>query len=853
MDLRYLNHCLPGNPFYDVPATAAAADASVFPAVTGPLPEGWRRDDNTHWVLLTPPGTVLPGQGWKIHVSATPENADRVLETVWDFCVAERVTFKFIRSAGLLKLRNSKYGDRGSSGKFFTVYPADEGQLERILHGLGDILDGERGPTILSDLRWRSGPLYVRYGGFVSRLGRSETGELVHCIEDPEGRLVPDVRGPSFRPPSWVELPAFLGEALAARNAGTLHDFPFRATRALHFSNGGGVYEATDTRDGGRVLLKEARPLAGLDEEGTDAVARLEREHWALDRLAGLDCVPPLVDYRKGNEHWFLARAYVDGRPLAREILSRNPLVNDDRTDGAFAAYTDWALAVLDQVERGVEAMHAQGVVFGDLHPNNILVRSDDTIAFIDLETATPVEAQSAQAIGAPGFRAPAGYRGTAVDRYALGCVRLGVFLPLTVMATWGPAKLDQLIGLVTDHFPVPADFARRILDDLGTDAGPGRLPETDRAPLWSEPTPATWPALRATLAADLVAAATPHREDRLFPGDIEQFSVPGGGATFAFGAAGVLWTLAELGLAPAEEHVAWLTDAAARATTMGPGFYDGLSGVAYALERLGRAEDAAAVMDRVRRAPLADLDHSLFGGLAGVALTHLHFGDTDEAARIAALVADRAPGGGAGRPRPGLLHGEAGGALLMLRLHEATDDPKYLHLAGELLRNDLAAAGRPGEPGKPGEAAPEAAASTDAPWKVPFLAFGGAGLGMVVQEAVRRLPDPEFLRAGDALREVAGPSFMLNGGLFHGRAGALLALSHLHDGSAATDRALERHLETLGRHVVRCDGHLAFFGDHSLRLSADLATGTAGVLLAMESALGGGRPGLPFLARAPR
>ncbi|MFI2431558.1 class III lanthionine synthetase LanKC [Streptomyces sp. NPDC018693] len=845
MDLRYLNYCQPGNPFYDVPATAAAADAGVFPAVTGPLPEGWTRTDNTHWLLMTPPDTRLPGQGWKIHVSATLDNAERVLGLVWDHCVAERVTFKFIRSAGILKMRNSKYGDRGSSGKFVTVYPTDEAQLERILRGLGDVLDGERGPTILSDLRWRSGPLYVRYGGFVSRLGRSETGELVHCIEDPEGRLVPDVRGPSFRPPSWVSLPAFLGEALAARNAGTLQGFPFRATKALHFSNGGGVYEATDTRTGGRVLLKEARPLAGLDEEGADAVARLEREHWALDKLAGLDCIPSVVDYRKGNEHWFLAREYVDGKPLARVLLSRNPLVNDDRTDGAYAAYTEWALKIIDQVERGVEAMHAKGVVFGDLHPNNILVRPDDTISFIDLETATPADARSAQAIGAPGFRAPAGYQGTAVDRYALGCVRLGVFLPLTVMATWSRAKLDQLIGLVTEHFPVPAGFAERILDDLGTDPHPGQLPDTDPRPLWTAPTAGTWPALRTTLAEDLLDSATPHREDRLFPGDIEQFSVPGGGATFAFGAAGVLWTLAELGLAPADEHLTWLTDATARVTDMGPGFYDGLSGVAYALDRLGRTGEAAAVLERVRRAPLEGVDHSLFGGLAGIGLTHLHFGDTDEATRIAALLADQAPGGVAGRPRPGLLRGHSGGALLMLRLYEATDDAKYLHLAGELVRHDLAEAGW--SEGR------ETAGSEDAPWKVPFLAFGGAGLGMALHEVARRLPDPEFTRARDALREQADPSFMLNAGLFHGRAGTLLALRHLHDGSAATDRAVRRHLDALGWHAVRCDGHLAFFGDHTLRLSADLATGTAGVLLAVEAALGDTGPGLPFLAPSPR
>ncbi len=50
--------------------------------------------------------------------------------------------------------------------------------------------------------------------------------------------------------------------------------------------------------------------------------------------------------------------------------------------------------------------------------------------------------------------------------------------------------------------------------------------------------------------------------------------------------------------------------------------------------------------------------------------------------------------------------------------------------------------------------------------------------------------------------------------------------------------------------------GHLAFPGHQMMRLSMDLATGTAGCLLALGAALGGDRPAqLPFLPplRAPQ
>jgi len=109
------------------------------------------------------------------------------------------------------------------------------------------------------------------------------------------------VRGPVFTLPEWVTLPSFLAPHLAARNAVTLKDLPYQIDQALHFSNGGGVYAGTDSRTGDRVVLKEARPYAGLAADGSDAVARLRREHEILRQLSGLDVVPGVHGYFPGR------------------------------------------------------------------------------------------------------------------------------------------------------------------------------------------------------------------------------------------------------------------------------------------------------------------------------------------------------------------------------------------------------------------------------------------------------------------------------------------------------------------------------------------------------------------------
>ena len=76
-------------------------------------------------------------------------------------------------------------------------------------------------------------------------------------------------------------MPGFLAPHLAARNSVThRRNLPYGLfEQTLHFSNGGGVYAAVDKRTGERVILKEARPHAGLAADGSDAVARLRREH----------------------------------------------------------------------------------------------------------------------------------------------------------------------------------------------------------------------------------------------------------------------------------------------------------------------------------------------------------------------------------------------------------------------------------------------------------------------------------------------------------------------------------------------------------------------------------------------
>jgi serine/threonine protein kinase len=872
MDDRYEAFVMADPVFYDVAYAGAGRrngagnqdpDAGSFRTAGRSLPDGWQRTAQDDWFVFTTGQVVpLPEQGWKIHVSACLENADRVLDAVWDYCLPRRIEFKFLRSPSALRARLSKYARRGYSGKLVTIYPVDNAACEIILHELGEILAGEPNPYILSDLRWGAGPLHVRYGAFLNQYTVDDRGDVVPAITDPDGVLVPDQRGPVFATPPWVEVPDFLAPHLAARNAVTVNDMPYTVERVLHFSNGGGIYAGRDQRTGEQVVLKEGRPHCGLDAWGHDAVRRLEREYEILRRLAGIPGIPAVHDLFWLGEHRFLAMEYIQGTVLSQEIVRRYPLIDPSAGPAEYERFTRWAVQVHEQVAAAVTAMHERGVVYGDLHLFNVMVREDETgspqITMLDFEVAAPVEEATRPGLGNQGFAAPRGATGFDMDRYGLACLRLALFLPMTNLLWLHRPKAHHYAEIITEHFgeprepqrhghPLPVTAERPVPDFLARAVAviaPG--PRTEDAVTRIEPDPGQWPALRAALARAILASATPDRDDRLFPGDAEQFSV--GGLGLAYGAAGVLYALSATGAGRYPEGEEWLLRQVQNPPSgTRPGLYDGLHGAAYVLEHLGHRQPALDTVDICLRENWQALGVDLAGGLSGIGLNLLHLADRtgEPALRVAArqaaeLVAERVaaePAGEPGEPTlvsgrqhgyAGLLRGWSGPALLLLRCYDDTGEAGYLDAAASALRQDLRRC----------VVRDNGVLEVDEGWRtMPYLDVGSIGIGLALDQYLARRPDEQFAQASRGVEAAAQAEMYILPGLFSGRAGILLYLAG-RSPEPARDPQVARQVRGLAWHALPYAGGMAFPGTGLLRLSMDLATGTAGVLLALAAAL---------------
>ncbi|WP_256105446.1 class III lanthionine synthetase LanKC [Streptomyces sp. ODS05-4] len=839
--IQLLPFCEADPVFYETPGRMRDDD-SLYSLARSETPHGWTRTVSDLWVQLTPVGYALPEQGWKIHVSATADSAEAVCDLVETFCRRHRIAWKFLRSGAALRLLNGKYAGRGSSGKLATLYPADTEQFAAVLPELAESLDGFDGPYVLTDLRYERSPVYVRYGAFVPMTYQGPDGLPVYALRAPDGTLVPDDRSPAFTVPDWAPVPDVLRPSLARHGAGSAEDFPYRVEKALHFSNGGGVYLARDRASGQRVVLLEARPHAGLDGDGTDAVTRLVRQRTFLERLSALDCVPRLIGYQVVWEHHFLVEEHIEGKTLRDEVLGRYPLAEPGTSPEALAKYTRWALDMIAKVDHALMAVHAAGVRFGDLHPSNIMVRPDGRVVLIDLEMAGELREDSQPGLAAPGFAAPRTLTGRAADSYALDCLRQWMFLPLTLHAL-DPRKSATLAAAVEEHFPVPPSFGARLARRLGAgrpDPGPDEAAALFRAE------PPRWPALRDALVRGIHAVATPERDDRLFPGDPQQFVT--GGTGLAYGAAGVLYSLRHAGEHVPDHYTDWLVDAARRTATPRPGLFDGLHGVAATLRLLGRRDEGLELLERVEPHEGAVTSPGIHQGLSGIGLSYLYFfretGRAEYLAKARKIGEDLTEALGRESPetvsyhgRVGFQYGAAGVALYFTRLFEATGEDRWLDHAESEIRRETAH-GR--------QVFGEGFRLREGKRYLTYLGTGSAGLAVVLRRWLKHRPNEEFTAVLDGTRRACGSAFVLHPSLFGGRTGLLAALCDL--GEAEDRPVVEAHVRRLAWHAVTHEGRLAFPGNQLLRLSTDLATGSAGVLVGLGVAFGQNASIIPFL-----
>ncbi|GAB3153060.1 class III lanthionine synthetase LanKC [Microbacterium neimengense] len=837
MDLRYLGYAKSSSPFY---TTAPGGAATTFGIEW--LPSTWLRGSSGPWVMCTPADVELRQQGWKMHVSATPDNAREILIVAAGICVRERVPFKFLGTREQLITRNSKSADRSASGKFITIYPRDDGQLASLAQQLDDEIGGMPGPFILSDVRYHDGPVFFRFGGFRPLQKMDQRNAGMSYLIDPNGELVEDSRVPIFRAPKWARTPPIVEESIAAQTApgdkGALGDYD--QIKALHFSNSGGVYRAT-TADGTVTVLKEARPHAGLDRTGRDALARLDQEAANLRALETTGVAPRLLRQFGVWEHRYAEIEYVEATTLKRWNVQNHPFSNRITVD-QIEDYTFELMGILHRIVAAVGRSHTEGVVVGDLHPSNILIQPSGQVKLIDLEDARAPDEIGAAPFNAFGYEAPAGLTAAQADWYGVTRLIAAAFYvasPVDVLSPpfWGTAR--DWISRRFGSRPIA------LLDEIEDRAGKssGATTFTPRARI------APWPRnvagvdidqAKQTIAAGIRPVVEPPF-DGGYPGDIRRWDGTGY-LDVATGTAGVLLALSRAGSPAVEAHEDFARAAAREYRRMPFGLLRGSAGLVAALQETGHGALAEAVLQHVEGHLASVREVDLADGLAGIGLALLRFGARfDDPARIAIAqkvsetIIDRLFTSPSPRTTDaldasaGLLQGWSGPALLLAEMAKFTQQARYLDFAERALEADLANTVWTDDGALH---AWERAGNRS----LPYLSRGTSGM-LLPHVAITELSASTSREAQiDGILAACDSREYAFTGLFNGRAGIVASLAFAASLPGAAE-IMNRQLEDLFDLALEWDGELVFPGDNYLRLSMDLSTGSAGVLAALTAA----------------
>ncbi|MYS83964.1 class IV lanthionine synthetase LanL [Embleya scabrispora] len=324
------------------------------------------------WLHLFDPRMPALDHGWKLHVSARPEDFPQTLDLLVPVLLRYPCLAKFAAGTAVLEELNAGVRDPAVVGKAVTVYPREQ-DVAALGRELADVLAGRGGPRVLSDRRVRpDAPVYYRYGPF--RALGSSAAELV--MTGPDGQRFPGRAGIRYRQPPWAADP-FGAPAPAPGRPARLVGGRYRLTTGIARSPHGDVYRALDTTTGERVVVKQARAYAGEDGDGVDARGRLRHERAVLATLADLDGVPRVLDHLRHGEDEYLVTTDCGPEDLRRDVHAHGPYPGDALPGRRVTALARRLLAVLD-------GMHARGVVMLDLKPANVVLDTDGTCRLVD-------------------------------------------------------------------------------------------------------------------------------------------------------------------------------------------------------------------------------------------------------------------------------------------------------------------------------------------------------------------------------------------------------------------------------------------------------------------------------------
>ncbi len=420
------------------------------------------------WITFRRKDSILPDQGWKLHVAASVTSAKEVLQRILPLLFTSATSFKIISSLPNLEKLNGGDGGASQISKFVTIYPKDDSEAVKLARAIDEATRGLSGPNVPSDRSLRPDSLvHYRYGGFTGkRYLQRATGLLEPALLTPDNQLVPDHRGTSYAAPEWAADPFMAAGIVVEQPAlNRLLSGRYLIMVTIAASINHILYLGTDLESGRTCIIKGLGYAFHNNTTPHTAREILRNEADILRSLTPNPHIPAFIDLVEDqHKNLFLVMEDIEGETVM-EYLSQKKSVGEYI---ALEHVFSWGKKLAELLA----AIHAQGIIYADLKPTNVLLGNDYSMHIIDFELShrdelsvsvgdtRQVETEGndlhvrIKGRGTRGYMSPQQATGQAStildDIYSLGVL-------LYVLAT----------GAEASQFPHPFDLLRRPLTTL--------------------------------------------------------------------------------------------------------------------------------------------------------------------------------------------------------------------------------------------------------------------------------------------------------------------------------------------------------------------------------------------------
>lgn len=279
--------------------------------------------------------------------------------------------------------------------------------------------------------------------------GNDGTASIRTLSEEPEPNVDPLLNIRGNEPPSALYAPSPTSPAIPEGISISRYEI----IRKLGHGGMGSVFLARDLRLGRLVAVK-------LLHHHGQSTARLLAEAQATAR-AKHDNIVDIYDVGMADERPYMILEYLEGQTL-REVLSKA------KSGVGRPIPRGLALDIVTSVVSALSAAHENGILHGDLKPENIMLLDSGQVKMLDFGLARNINAEQTSSTGGTrAYMAPEQWRGEELDAradiWAIGIVMFELFSGSHPLA---PFTNDRLATIAYPDLPLP--HLRDVCPEIG-------------------------------------------------------------------------------------------------------------------------------------------------------------------------------------------------------------------------------------------------------------------------------------------------------------------------------------------------------------------------------------------------